>query len=278
MLKDVRLLAASCLAVVMASCAGGNSPEKIKATALLDEARASFDGGDPDKAIQLLDSLDANYKGETEILRQGMALRPRVMERQTLDMIALNDTMMGIERHTLDSIAALMIKVEVPGAEGYYVARSAYDPRFMDHTGVSGRVSYIGQFYLVSSLNPAGGLRHWSVTASSGGRSVTTDTVPYDGALNYRINNSEVITFSPATSDSIGRLINENRLSPVSISLNGQNGNSSSYAMTAQAIDGIATAYDYARLINSLRSRTIEAEHLQKRLELARSQMSKLEK
>ncbi|MBD5230483.1 MAG: hypothetical protein HDS69_10695 [Bacteroidales bacterium] len=263
-----KMAAAACVAAVAAmslsSCKGANN-EGAEAQIAFDKAKNAYNGGNARLCLELLDSVDSRYSHDIDVMKQSMKLRPKALIILTEEDLAAADSTVNANKVMLDSLRPLMTHVAVPGTEGYSVKTSAVDPSFMNKTGVSPRVSEIGEFYLVSSVNPAGGLQHWSLSAVVGDMIATTDTVPYDGTLNFRTNNSEVITFTPAGSNGIGQLVADNPGLPVKIIFNGQNGRNRSISLTAEQIDALATAYRYAAAVNDMRNATIDVERLNAR-------------
>lgn len=250
----------------LSSCNSGQEDKAAKAKALLDNAQTALSNGNAEDCISLLDSLDANYLSEHNIIEQSMKLRPKALIELSKMEMDSTEVVINNNRHCLDSLKPLMTHIDVPSTEGYELAKSLVDPNFMNKTGISPRVSEIGEFYLVTSVNPAGGLKHWSVSAVVGNQIATTDTVACDGALNFRTNNSEVITFTPAGSQAIGELVASNSNLPVKIIFNGENGKSKSITLSAAQIDGMVTAYRYATAINDMRNATINLERLNTRI------------
>lgn len=251
--------------LTLTSCSGGADNKGADARIALEKAQSAYNRGDAQECIALLDSIDSTFASESDVMKQSIKLRPKALMAITLKDIAIADSTVNTNRALLDSLKPLMIHIDVPGTEGYLMKRTVVDPDFMNKTGVSPRVSEIGEFYLVSSVNPAGGLQHWSLSAIAGNKMATTDTVPYDGTLNFRTNNSEVITFTPAGSEAIGALIAENPGAPVNILFNSQNGGSRNIALNAWQADGIATAYIYAKAVNDMRNAAINLERLNAR-------------
>lgn len=252
--------------LTLMSCGSKESADKeAEARIVLEKAQSAFNRGDARECVELLDSLDSKFASESVVMKQSIALRPKALLAITDSDIALADSIVNTNRVLLDSLKPLMIHIDVPGTEGYLMKRTVVDPDFMNKTGVSPRVSEIGEFYIVSSVNPSGDLQHWSLSAVVGDMIATTDTVPYDGTLNFRTNNSEVITFTPAGSESIGALVAENTALPVKILFNSQNGRSHSISLNAWQVDGIATAYNYAKAVNDMRNAAIDLERLNAR-------------
>lgn len=252
-------------ASLISSCGGSADNKGAEAKIAFDKAQNALNRGDAQECVTMLDSIDRKFASDTEIIKESMRLRPKALLQITDADIMSADSAINTNKTLLDSLKPLMIHVAVPGTEGYLLRQTMVDPSFMNKTGVSPRVSETGEFYIVSSVNPAGGLHHWSVTAVVGNMSATTDTVPYDGTLNFRTNNSEVITFTPSASRAIGALVADNTNLPVKIIFNGQNGRSHSATLNATQVDGIATAYRYACAVNDMRNATINLERLNSR-------------
>lgn len=262
------------VAISLTSCGGSSDNKGSDAQTAFEEAQRIFDSGDARQCITMLDSIDSMYATEMEIMRQSMQLRPKALLQIAIEDMAVADSTINANKERIDSLRPLMTHINVPGTEGYSVRSTMVDANFMNKTGLSPRVSEIGEFYLVSSVNPAGGLKHWSVSAVVGDKIATTDTVACDGALNFRTNNSEVITFTPAGSREIGELVSDNEGLPVKILFNGQNGRTSSITLNAKQIDGIATAYRYAKAVNDMRNATIERERLNARADKLQQQIN----
>lgn len=259
------MAAAALLSGAATACKGANDNKGAEARIAFDKALNAYNSGNGHLCVELLDSLDRKYADDNDVMKQSIKLRPQALMLVNKGDMAVADSIVNANKALLDSLKPLMVHIDVPGTEGYMIKSTSVDPGFMNRTGVSPRVSEIGEFYLVTSVNPAGGLQHWSLTAAVGDMMATTDTVPYDGALNFRTNNSEVITFTPAGSDTIGSLIAQNPGLPVKILFNGQNGRSHSITLNAGQIDGIATAYRYALAVNTMRDATVELERLNAR-------------
>lgn len=262
--------------LMLASCSG--SKENPEAVALLDAATAAYSQGRLDESTSLLDSLQKGFPAEISVQRRAMALRPQVIESQAMRQIAAIDSMTAADNASMSRLKPLMKWVKTPGMiEGYYTDAATYNPSFMNSTGIEPRVSEIGQFYLVSSLNPSGGVHHVAVSVSAGGTTVATPEVPYDGESNYRIGSGEVITFSPEQSDTIGKFISGlMAVSPtanVTLGFVGAKGKKPVSLTSAQA-RAIANAYDYSGAIIRARDNQVRRQRLEKTIEIARRQAS----
>lgn len=267
----------SCLIVLICAC--GGKQENPQARELLDNANAAFEQQDYDLATTLLDSLQKTFPSELGIQRESMALRPKVIEQTALLQLQQLDSLDAADTSTLTALKPALKWVKTPGMiEGYWIDAKAYNPNFMNTTGIEARVNEIGQFYIVSSVNPAGTLKHTSVTLKTGSESVTTQTVPYDGESNYRLGGGEVITFSPEQSDTIGftamQAVNANPSATGILIFNGAK-NTKSIRLNVAQTAAIANAYRYSSAVIRARDNQVQRQKLNRTIEIARQQAAK---
>lgn len=267
----------SCLLALMCAC--GGKQENPQARELLDNANAAFEQQDFAQATTLLDSLQKTFPSELGIQRESMALRPKVIEQTALLQLQQLDSLDAADTSTLTALKPALKWVKTPGMiEGYWIDAKAYNPNFMNTTGIEARVNEIGQFYIVSSVNPAGTLKHTSVTLKTGSESVTTQTVPYDGESNYRLGGGEVITFSPEQSDTIGftamQAVNANPSATGTLIFNGAK-NTKSIRLNAAQTAAIANAYRYSSAVIRARDNQVQRQKLNRTIEIARQQAAK---
>lgn len=259
------------LSISVFSCGKKADPE---AEGLLARAQAAFDNADYDGARSLLDSLQKAYPAEVGVQRSGMALRPKVIEQLTLAEIQRTDSAIAAEKLEADRLKGTLRWVKTPGMiEGYWTYGKTYRPDFMNTTGIEPRVSEIGEFYIVSSVNPAKGLKHTAISVSGNGGRAETAPVPYDGESNYRIDGGEIITFSPQASDTIGAFAFSNQGAPLTLNFIGS-GNRSMKLTTDQAA-AISAAYRYSKITIDARERTVNRQRLEKQLAIARDQIAR---
>lgn len=267
----------SCLVALMCAC--GGKQENPQARELLDNANAAFEQQDYALATTLLDSLQRTFPSELGIQRESMALRPKVIEQTAVLQLQQLDSLDAADTSTLTALKPALKWVKTPGMiEGYWIDAKAYNPNFMNTTGIEARVNEIGQFYIVSSVNPAGTLKHTSVTLKTGSESVTTQTVPYDGESNYRLGGGEVITFSPEQSDTIGftamQAVNANPSATGTLIFNGAK-NTKSIRLNAAQTAAIANAYRYSSAVIRARDNQVQRQKLNRTIEIARQQAAK---
>ena len=267
------------LSLVALICACGGKQENPQARELLDNANAAFGQQDYALATTLLDSLQKTFPTELGIQRESMALRPKVIEQTAISQLQQLDSLDAADTSTLTALKPALKWVKTPGMiEGYWIDAKAYNPDFMNTTGIEARVNEIGQFYIVSSVNPAGNLKHTSITLKTASASATTPTVPYDGESNYRLGGGEVITFSPEQSDTIGftamQAVNANPSATGTLIFNGAR-NTKAIRLNAAQTAAIANAYRYSSAVIRARDNQVQRQKLNRTIEIARQQAAK---
>ena len=269
--SHIPLLGAAILAAMLPACSGKPQVDP-QAQSLYDQADGAYAAADYSRAILLLDSLQKGYPAEIALQKEGMALRPKVLEKATLLQISTNDSLMALDKIEADRLKPSLKWVKTPRMlEGYWVAAKGYDPSFMSKTAIQGRVSEIGEFYIVSSANPAVG--HTSISLSDGAVTVSTPAVPYDGESNYRIDGGEIITFSPAQSDTIGNLAFNSAGKPLTLLFNGKS--SRKVKLSKDQAAALADTYAYARAVSRARKLAVERQRLEATLQVARDQIAR---
>ncbi len=268
----LKAILASAAATLLVACSG--SKENPDARALMDEVTSAFEAADYNRATSLLDSLQKAFPGELTIQREGMTLRPKVIEKLAEIRIASIDSATIADNATMERIKPLLKWVKTPGMiEGYWTDAKAYNPSFMNGTGIEARVSEIGQFYIVSSASPQ--LKHTAIAVSGPKGEAATQAVPYDGESNYRIGGGEVITFSPEQSDTIGVVADENLsagATPLTLKFLG--GKAKSLKLSQAQAQGIVNAYRYSQALVRARDNQVQRQKLEKTIEIARRQLA----
>lgn len=249
--------------------------ESAKSARLLYERAESLNqAGNPQEAIQLLDSLRKTYPSETKWQRAAMKLRPDlILNDSELAISNINDSIAILESVYNELLPRMKKVSDARLVEPYYTAASIYNPNFMETTGIQPRVSDIGQFYFVSSVNGLG-LKHTGFSMSGAGETASAGPVPFDGEMNYRINGGEVITYSPEQSDAIGELAARNPGEAMTVTLTGSK--NKTLKLSAKEVKAIADCYNFSRSIIEARQLAFERERLNRQIEIARSQNERL--
>lgn len=268
-----KLISLATLAISIASCSGGSS-KPDPAQLLYAEAQDQLQAGNPDMVLALLDSIKVKFPDSIAMQRRGMVLRREAILQQVRNEMTVTDDSINLCMAEVNRLKPSMKKIDDPRlVEPYYVAAAGYNPDFLSSTGVQACVDEAGQFYLKSSVQST--LKHTGIALSAAdGASATAGPVPFDGEMNYRINGSEVITFSPAQSDAIGQFAADHRGSGATLSFTG--GKKHSVKLSSKQIDAIATCYEYSRAMTAGRHLTFQREKLNRQEALTLQQIDQL--
>ncbi len=276
MLNEVIKLSAVVAAVSilgLSSCSSESETARA-ARELYEQAEACNLAGEPAKALMLLDSIQNAYKGETDWQRAAMKFRPTVMISASEQQIqAVDDSIAMLEQQYNEALPKMKRIADARLVEPYFVDKATYNAEFMNTTGIQPRVSEIGQLYFVSSANP-GGIKHTGFTLSCDGESVQAGPVPYDNEMNYRINGSEVVTYSPEQSSPIGEFAVAHPGQSMTLTLTG--GKSKNLKLNSKQVEAIVNCYNFSQSIVEARQLAFERERLNRQLEIARSQAERL--
>ena len=99
-------------------------------------------------------------------------------------------------------------------AAPYMIMTSAQNLYPLKSTGLLARINDSGQFELIAALSSKPFDR---ITVVSDSQTSTSDIVPNDQGLNYRTPELTTVSFTGAAADSIGMLIADNELNPVTV-------------------------------------------------------------
>lgn len=256
-------------ATITATAACGNS-DTDRAAALLESAQASYDAGDYDKAIVLLDSLDNTFPREVAVRKSGMPLKASAIESLTMKAIPVADSVRCAAQIRKDSLEKLFVPVESKyGLEPYYKAR-ALKTDGLASTTVRPRVSQDGWMYLAVNVNAKNfGLSHL-IFKSSDGSTFTTTPIKPDRII--REGESESAVFLPEEIEGLGEWL-DSHSGKISVEFAG-NSTGKNATLPEDIICAAKDSHHYALALRQLRQSNIEREKLERRLQIARSHKS----
>lgn len=264
-LSMAAITAAATLTVT--SCSDGS---REKAQALSNEATEAISAGNYKLAIELLDSIDSVYPAQTEIRRAGMHTRAKAIEGQTLIDLQTTDSLTALATASSDELKDIITFVTNP-VEGYYVAKSQKDAAVEKTEGIHARISPEGMFYIISSAKP--GTNSTGVELSDGNTKASSASIAYDGERNDRSRGAEVITYTPAECDTIGRYAMEHANEPLTLTFTG--GKSRSFKMNTAQAQALAQVYSASLVYRQLRLLQLQKQKLEQQLTISRSQQAR---
>ena len=268
-----KLISAIALATAITSCTG-NSKGIDPANELFNQAEAQYQAGNPELVYQLLDSIKSTYPDSIGLQRRGLLLRRQAFLIELANEMTLTDDSINQCIEDVNALKPLIKTINDPRlVEPFSVAAAGYNPDFLSTTGIQARIDDAGQFYLVSSLQSA--QKHTGIKLTVGSESAEAGPVPFDGELNYRINGSEVITFSPMQSQAIGEFASAHRDQGASLQFTG--GKPHTIKLTAKQVNAIADCHDYSKAMTRGRFLSLKREKLVRQQQLTTSQIEQLQ-
>lgn len=259
------------LAGTLYSC--GNNNKDI-AQSLYAQAEHLYDSKQYSHSITLLDSLKNNYKDDLDLLKKGLHLRSLNQEGLILQEIEQTDSLISALEDENNRLANSFKYIKHPDmVEGYYIHKSIADEiDKIDRNDIEPRIDEYDEFYIVSYL--AGqDIKHTSVSlTSNSGNSVSTASVAYDGAQNYRFKSGgkayESITFKHEQCDTLGHFAATYDGQSIKGTFRGKK--AYSINLSKKQVKAIAETYRYATCKTQGKVSIQKRLYLEQKLDLAR--------
>ncbi len=268
--------------IASALCLGGcssKSAERIGAEQLVASADSALKVQNYDEAMAILDSLKAKYPQEIEMQRQGMHLRPQVIEGQTIRQLQTADSLRAYYEYVADSLKQYFTLVHNPelGEDyDYYVIKEYKNSNLFNRTGIEARVEPSGELRLISSLVGHPAVKHTQIALAPKGQGsfkVESAEVPYDGERNYRSGATEMITFTGAECDTLGHyLVTE---APKDVMLVFRGAKVHSMPLSKNDRKSLEMSYRFAQATAMHRKQALKIDYLNKQLMIARDQAAR---
>lgn len=264
------LLAAAITGAVAVSTASCGRSDEQKARQYLDRATTMLSSADYSGALAALDSLNTLFPAEVKVRREGMALRPQIIERQSLRQLEHCDSVLA--SLTIQSDRLKGVLKHVPDAfEGYYTTAALAGKVPAEKSGLYARMSPDGVFMVIASSTRSA--LSTGVTLSTSSQSVSTPEVPHDGERNDRSRGVEIITFMPSECDTLGSFAAANPGAPIKLTFNGAK--PYEIPLPADQAAALGEVYIASRTFAALRAAQLEKSRLEKQLQTARNQRAR---
>ncbi|MCM1483621.1 MAG: hypothetical protein NC043_04735 [Muribaculaceae bacterium] len=258
-------------ALIGAACLVGGCSESSRQAGerRVAEAREKYEAGDYSGALAIIGEIDSLYRGELDVRRAAMHLKPQILEQLALRELTENDSLIAVTSWLADSLSRDMRFVS-NSIEGYYVSRT--EPADINgRPGLYARMSPDGQFYMVAVNAP--GARSNAISVTVAGESASSATLPSDGERVDRSGRSEVLTFMQIECDSVGSLISRHSGEPASLTFLG--GKPTTVSLTPDQTRAIAQVYTAAQAFTDMKLLQVRKARLEKTLTVARNQTAR---
>lgn len=235
-----------------------NSEEKKGASSMLDTANQYFKQEKYDEALQVLDSLNKTYPKEVEAREQALSLRRTIrLVRSSQDSLQFSHQLEILVQFT-DSLYREFVLVEVPGMPDENIIRyKGYNPSASNEKGtfLDCYIANDGTLELIAATSGRRieGIAFIAVNESVGNTFVTSDTLAYDGGVNYRFENLghhyERLTYTGDRAIKVaGFIANAPEDSTIKVTFGLENGKlGKSFILNPTAREAISKSYKYAK-------------------------------
>ena len=258
------------LSIVTISLLSSCGKKEKESREYLSKAKMQYESELYDSALSTLDKLDRNYASELKVRREGLRLRPHIMEKLSLKSLE------SIDRQ----LASLMIESEkykdslkhVQDAfDGYYTTVELVGKIPAEKSGLYARMTSEGIFTVIASSTRSA--LSEGVTLTSGGASVSTPKIANDGERNDRSRGVEIINFMASECDTLGSFCADHAGENITLTFNGEK--PYSMPLAKEQAEALAKVHAVSKVFTSLRKVQNEKNRLEKQLMISRSQQAR---
>lgn len=220
-------------------------------------------------AMVLLDTLNSRYPKQVEVRRQALRLRAQAMEGMAQDSIAAGDAALAQAQLAVDGLKGAFRHVDSSvGLEGYYLPEGTSD-KVMTATGIQGRVSDQGHFYIVANVQgKAIGLS--AIDFRDGAESIGSAAI--SPARVVRVEGCESASFNPEDLQGVGQwLVAHPGASKVVLC--GSHGNTE-IKLDKKLYQELTDCYNYGSALQTLYVAKVKREKYERMLSTARDQLA----
>ena len=218
----------------------------IDARAYLENAKNFYENADYDSAQKMLDSLKILYPTDFEVRKEGLQLGRLVKLGQEARNRALCDSLLQIRLAQRDSMKSNFLFEKNPEYDeiGKYYAKSQKLENNLRRSYIRSSVNESGIMELASIYCGAQPIRHTGLKVFGfKGEYAETETIPYDGGLNYSFTDlnmtTETVTYTKGKDNGVIRFIYNNMNTPLKAEYTGGN---KKYGITVSQADKDALA------------------------------------
>lgn len=272
MFNAVNKIIICAVAVVAASSCNQDNNGK-EAEHLLDEIEQAVSCGDNQKAIMLMDSLDKTYPDQIEQRKRSLKHRPVIMEKIVIDRIREADSIIVSLQNEIDRIKGDFRHIDGGDLDGYYIWDKAYDPKFINSTGIEGRVSDDQYYFYIVAQSTGKKIGLDQVVLNTDADSCHSRKIPDGNGRMMIVEGAEMASFIPEEVYDLGEWAYNNADDIKSATLIGASG---TIELPLKPLRGaaIGKAWYYSSLMQQHRSALINREKLERQLQIARDQIA----
>ncbi|MCC8155377.1 MAG: hypothetical protein LIP01_15070 [Tannerellaceae bacterium] len=256
---------------------GCNSREK-EANIRLQNARQMYEQGELNAAKSEIDSLRTHYKDVVNVQREGLELMRLVEVKECEGIITFCDSLLPLKRMEAEELKEgfLLEKDQTYQEVGNYVWKLQSIERNVMRCYIRSRVNERGEMFLESVFFGSRPINHTSIRVSSDdGQFAETETIPFDGGLNYHFkdlgNTTEVVTYSGDKGVDVVKFIYAHAGECIKVEYRGDK--SYTIYMTDADKKALVATYDLATVLNDIDNMITRRAKAVQRIEYLKSKL-----
>jgi hypothetical protein len=247
--------------------------KEVDARAYLENAGTLYENADYDSAQKMLDSLKILYPNDFEVRKEGLQLGRLVELKQQARNLILCDSLLQIRLAQRDSMKSNFLFEKNPEYDeiGKYYVKSHRLENNLQRSYIRSGVNELGTMELASVYYGDRPIRHTGLMVSdSKGEYVETETIPYDGGMNYSFTDlnktTEIVTYAGGKDNGVIQFIYNNMNVPLKAEYTGGN---KKYSMMISKADknALADIRDFSVVLSDIDRLNKEMEKSSKRIE-----------
>jgi len=258
-----------CLPLFFIAC----SSNKKQAIVFLDNARKLYEQGECTSAKNNLDSIKKLFPKEFEIQRQGLQLKRQIDIKEQERNLNFCDSMLKVRSAEADTMKSKFLFEKDPKYDdvGKYMDKSQRLEARMQSSYIRTTVNELGEILFSSVYYGSRPIQHSQLKVSKvNGEYAETQSIPYDGGLNYSFANegmtTEVVTYTQGRDSGAIQFIYNNKDVPVKAEY--LNSGKVVYSLMISSADknALAKTFDFAVILSDIEKLKKEKEKSSQRL------------
>lgn len=247
---------------MFASCSADNKRAE-EANEIINQVEQFRATKDYASALQALDSLDTSYRDCLDARRQGTRLRLETLIVLTQDSIDADEARRQTLMPETDSLKSMMLRVSMPGTEGYWVAKSIHTGSETASNMIQPRVDEDGYFFIVASTT-----RHIDLKSIECG----TVSIP---CSSIKVASSDMASVRQEDCSALAQAVMAAQGTSVKVVLNGTKGKIT-VTLNAKQIAAWRTTWQYSQALQLATTSDIRREKYERQLATLQDQLASL--
>jgi len=256
-----------CVLVLLFSC----NEKKMDARAYLESAKSFYTKADYDSAQKMLDSLKVLYPKDFRALKDGLQLSRLVEIKQQNRNLVIYDSLLQVRKIEQDSMKSDFIFEKNPDYNdvGKYHQKSQKLENNLQRSYIRSEVDELGDMRIASVYYGGHSIHHTGLKVSnSQGDYTQTESIPYDGGMNYSFTDlkatTEVVTYSNGKDNGVILFIYNNAKLPLKAEYTG--GKKYSIMISPSDKEALVKTFDYSVVLSDIDKLNKEKEKASKRM------------